>query len=207
MDNRLPFIVALACFAAVILSLFVTCPVQAFASPAGPEWTEMKDAGKLPGGAQVPQGIGVMNKIHGKLEGEEFVAGGDYQDVYLIRVVDFENFIATLAPPTAGGAADFDTQLWLFGLDERGILANDEASAGSGYSALGDAADDGSGAALTSNGLYYLAITGLDSDAQSPGGDIFLQATRTEVSGPDGPGGSIPVTQPRYPNWYRLRDK
>jgi hypothetical protein len=43
-------------------------------------------------------------------------------------------------------------------------------------------------------GFYYLAISAFDTDPFSPEGErLFNQQERTEISGPDGPGGSRPV--------------
>jgi hypothetical protein len=160
------------------------------APPAeGPEWTELKDAGALPDAAQKPTGIGALSMIHGDLDADGVVPASDYQDMYLVRIADVDAFLATTEPPVAGGFADFDTELWVFGIDEKGIVANDESPSIAGVSFLDATADDGSGSAITATGLYYIAISGHDSNAKSATGLIFGQATRTEISGPDGPGG------------------
>jgi hypothetical protein len=61
-------------------------------------------------------------------------------------------------------------------------------------STLGNAATDGSGAIIESPGLYLLAITVSPQDPASDGGIIFFFEEPDEVSGPDGPGGTLPIS-------------
>ena len=104
------------------------------------------------------------------------------------------------APPSVVcGSAGFDSQLWLFRIDAGdglGLLANDELADGSLSSRIVTPATDGSGAAILVPGDYLLAITAYDNDPTSAGGLIFdvPAGSRTEVSGPDGPGGGDPHT-------------
>jgi hypothetical protein len=66
-------------------------------------------------------------------------------------------------------------------------------------STMGNAATDGSGAMVTEPGLYYLAITVSPRDPVSPMGVIFDIVDPNEVSGPDGPGGSQPISDWNVP--------
>jgi hypothetical protein len=76
-----------------------------------------------------------------------------------------------------------------------GLLGNDEIPlAPAGPSRLQPPATDGTGQVIPGPGLYLIAITGFNNDPTSAGGAIFNQALRTEVSGPDGPGGAQPHT-------------
>jgi hypothetical protein len=129
----------------------------------------------------------------------------DREDVYLIRIIDPVAFVASTdpndcvavgEPPTFFcGSADFDTRLWLFRIDvgsdsARGHLANDEKSPFSGSSKLVSASTDGTAMVVVSPGYYLLAISTFGNVPLSGGGPIFEFATRTEVSGPSGPGGA-----------------
>lgn len=172
------------------------CAVSVSAEILGPEWTEIPDAGTLPSDGQVTMGPpAALTKIHGELTGNGFPGpGGDFQDMYLIEVFDPGLFFASTATAD-GGAASFDTQLFLFNFDGTGLLANDEQSTAlPGPSRISQSSDDGSGFSLTTPGLYWLAISGTNSDPESLGGVIFDQVSPTEISGADGVGGSLPIT-------------
>jgi hypothetical protein len=169
---------------------------------AGPVWCESidggADAGPLPGSAQVPMGGGPLFKIDGKLAGAS-PAAPDFEDMYLIYVVDPLGFVASTSP-LDGGGAEFDTQLWLFRVDPsdctsaRGLLANDDIADGKSFSRILPLASDGSGAALLVPGFYYIAISGAPGDDPlSANGLIFDQLDPTEISGPDGLGGGDPI--------------
>lgn len=178
-------------------------PLVAIASSSGPEWGEPCDAGNLPGTATPVTGtdgvfvlriVGELNDTCSASDGgpAEAQAGGDFQDMFVIKIVDpVTSFSACLDPAMTG----FDTQIWLFRFDtESGVIANDDDIATGGpFSCMGSMSNDGSGFAVTTPGLYYLAISGFDSDPFSIPGRIFDQATRTETSGADGPGGSTPI--------------
>lgn len=173
------------------------------AAMAGPIWPELSDAGPLPGSAQVVAGSGPLKGIQGQLTGSPLAGPGDFQDMYLIQIVDPHNFCAktVIQPVDCCGKpfpinqqTTFNTQLWIFKADGTGILGNDDDPADPPRSRVGSAADDGSGAAITTPGLYYIAISGgPNDDPQSANGAIFNQTLVTEVSGPDGPGGANPV--------------
>jgi hypothetical protein len=85
--------------------------------------------------------------------------------------------------------------LWLFDAAGFGLLANDDAERTVSQSTLLDAATDGTGVVIAEPGLYFLAVTGAGSEPLSDDDDseVFLLASPTEISGPDGPGGAAPI--------------
>ncbi len=182
------------------LSLGPVCLAIGVAAHAGPVWQEIPDgggdAGALPVDAQVVGGGGALMRIDGSLDGMSLRGGmGDFQDMYLICVNEPALFKATTVV-SGGGSATFDTQLFLFHMSGMGLLANDNEGSATMQSTLLPAATDGSGAVLTTPGLYLLAISGFNSDPLSFGGvsPIFDQVSPTEISGPDGAGGSGMIT-------------
>lgn len=170
----------------ILLAAFVLA-CQPRGARAGPDWVEDSDAGSLPGTAQAPKGDGEISYIMGDIEGAAVAGGGDTEDMYAILITDPVNF---RADTIVDGSATFDTQLWLFTEQGVGLLANDNTTFGSG-SILFPPADDGTGQTIPGPGLYMLAISGFDNDPLSSSSvPMFNQAIRTEVSGPDGSGGS-----------------
>jgi len=178
----------------------ITCVVLSLCSSlalAGPEWPEVGDAGSTPGTAQpvASGGGGTVTKIIGNLEGSGLpdTGLGDYQDMYLIEICDPVSFRASTLPED-NGQADFNASLWLFAFDGHGLLGNQEAQPGLTSPILLSESNDGTGVMLTTPGLYYLAITGAGSVPLSAGGlPIFEFLAPGEISGPDGPGGTLPI--------------
>lgn len=164
---------------------------------AGPDWVEDTDAGSLPPSAQVPKGDGPLTSLAGSINAVTNVAddlgsGGDTEDMYAIFIADPALFGADTV---VNGTANFDIQLFLFDEAGRAVLASDNTSGLPG-AFITSMANDGTGQTVPSRGLYYLAVSGFDNDPRSAGGLLlFDQATRDEVSGPDGPGGSMSVAQ------------
>jgi len=177
---------------------FCSLGVMTLAVYGGPEWPEMGDAGAFIGTAQDP-GLptGRLTKISGSLVGTppspialETGPGGDFQDLYVIYIRDVSCFLATL-DPLLDGQSNFDTQLFLFGADGTGLLANDNIVPEQFFSELQPVATDVQDFRLERNGLYVLGITGVDSDAANVDGRIFDQVDPFEISSPDGPGGIL----------------
>jgi hypothetical protein len=142
----------------------------------------------------VCSGTGTLGLITGSLAAVRDAQAIDFEDMFLIRITDPVNFTARTDP--GFGSATFNTELWLFRLDASnkllayGLLGNDEILGGpAGPSRLQPPATDGTGQTIPGAGLYLLAISGQGNDPRSAGGAIFNQASATEVSGPDGPGG------------------
>lgn len=121
-------------------------------------------------------GSGTLGAIQGVL------TNATDADVYLIDVTDPSGFSAS----TVGGAG-FDTQLFLFLPGGRGVAGNDD-SAGTTQSTL-QAGEN----LVLAGGRYLLAVAGYDRDPVSVGGEIFTDAS-TGVVGPNGPGGSAPLS-------------
>ncbi len=188
------------------LPLFVTSALLAgamgfitAAQTDGPEWVEGSngtgDAGSLPSTSQNTSGEGPMTGIRGGLNSG--IGANDFEDMYWIFINDPENFRATTSTEF-NGFSDFDSQLWIFqpatfgkgGFQAFGLLANDEAQGfEAGASLITRFSDDGSEAFIAEPGLYLLAITRFNNDPFSANGLIFNQASRFEISGPDGVGG------------------
>jgi hypothetical protein len=181
---------------------FVAIGVMALSSPvAGQEirpgdpcWCEGidgdGDAGSLPDDAQIPdegdEGARPFECILGQLSSTG--PAEDFEDMYLIRV----------CPPAAGFVArtnfmptTFNTQLFLFRIDERGRVANDDISPKINRSRITGVPDEGP---PLMPGLYYLAVSGFPRSPESAGGPIFTFQTPFQQSGPDGPGGGAPIT-------------
>jgi hypothetical protein len=175
------------------------------AAYAGPDFFEgsLGEAGSTPATAQTPTGSGTLQRIHGELGGSG--AGPikpDFEDMFLIDITDPINFRATTVPPM--GSARFDTQLWLFaGHPDKvgfGQLANDntpeqplrtEGGPLTGSLLLPVATDPTM--LSIGPGLHYIAISGVPNLPLSQAGPIFLLLSPTEISGPDGPGGILPI--------------
>lgn len=172
---------------AVSCSAFILSP----AALAGPEWVEQGDAGGKIETAQRTAGVGDLNSIVGNLFGVSAFnlgGGGDFEDMYLVTVVNPGIFQLTVD-------ASFDAQLFLFNVtipgEAFGLLANDNTLLGTNPE-LTPMANDGTGAALLLPGVYAIAISGAGRIPVSLNGAIFNFASSTEISGPDGPGGLNP---------------
>ncbi len=198
------------------------------ATASGPKWTEMGDAGSLPGGAQATMGNGAMVGINGGL-GMTLQAGEiDFEDMFLINIVDPKNFRVTTDPADPElmdleAFANFNSQLWLFkpmlgDPMSLGFLGNDDHPdvPKSLLSLLIPVPTDGS-PPLVDPGLYYIAISRFNikegvpnrNDPVSDGGEIFDQVLPFEISGPDGPGGMLPISgwtgdQGKFDGAYRI---
>lgn len=171
---------------------------------AGPVWFEFFDAGPLPFGAQTPGGQGPLERVVGQTSSA--AAGLDFEDMYVIFIDEPLAFRATTDPDDPelfelDPFADFDTQLWLFSGDEGGNLVfgfgllgnNDHPETGSLFSLLRPFSDDGL-TVLTECGEYFLAISGFNDVPSSDAGEIFFFRGPTEISGPDGLGGLLPIS-------------
>jgi hypothetical protein len=92
---------------------------------AGPAWVEGgagdSDAGSLPGSAQNTQGSGPMMFIEGSLDGTTGATGeGDFEDMYVINILEPTLFCATTAYPPA--FTEFDSRLYLFRIEANGDI-------------------------------------------------------------------------------------
>lgn len=164
--------------------LFSTC-VLATTAFAGPDWTEVGDAGSFSDNAQVPTGNGMINSLTGRLglRGSEM----DFEDMYVIGVDDPGAFSLTILN------ANFDAVLYMFHFTQAGaalgLLANDNSEVESTIPHLVGMATDGTGVTLDLAGDYLIAVCGAGRRPVSATGAIFNFETSTEISGADGPGG------------------
>lgn len=155
--------------ATAILSLATTATVHA------QTWAEV-NAGDLPRTAELTVGNGVLSRIQGTLSPDADV------DMYVIRVDD----PATFSCSTVGGAA-YDTQLWMFSLDGRGISFKDDDT-----SILQSTL---TGAFLAEPGKVLIAVARYNNDAEDgAGNELWLDAPFTLERAPDGPGALSPVS-------------
>lgn len=147
---------------------------MAIASGASAQiWNESGDAGDLPATAQVVLGSGPLTEIRGRL-------GPSDVDMYQIYIKDPATFRAS----TVGGAT-FDTQMWGFFLDGRGMTHNDDDN--SLQSTI-------TGQFVPAPGLYYIAISQYNRDPVDGGGLLLWQNSPFGVERqPDGPGAANPV--------------
>ncbi|MFN7162030.1 MAG: DVUA0089 family protein [Fimbriimonadales bacterium] len=117
-------------------------------------YQEQDDAGDLPETAQATGADTTtpLNAIRGTL-------GANDVDMYVIYISDPANFSAT----TVNNETTFDTQLWLFDAEGKGVVFNDDAA--------GDASRrsriDNSTNCLTGRqaGIYYIAVSRYNRDA------------------------------------------
>lgn len=199
---------------APLFVLAASLSIEPLAS-AGPDWTEIGDAGKstpqLIGFPVQPQSIsGVLGELpldgleRGPSGGNDADGGPDVADVYDILIETNEEFIATTYDQTftitlevegeRTGSTNFDTALWLFRTDKRGLLANNDIASVNNRSRLLPVATDGTGARIATPGRYLIAVSFGDvAPVSSTGHPLFNFANNpgpTQVSGPDGAGGA-----------------
>jgi len=177
-----------------ILQGFALLFVSSMAMGFGPAFEEDDDAGNLPGDSKKIEGEGPIQSISGQLTGAGLVAS-DFQDMYAFYIANPTEFRVDVDLGTG-----FNTQLFLFGISEKGLLANNdtyiEGQEPSQLSTLLSYSTDGTGVHLEQPGIYYLAISGFSSLPKSDAGHIFFFNPETpfENSGPDGQGGGKPIT-------------
>ncbi len=154
---------------------------------AGPDWVETTDAGSTLSTAQAVLGVGQLNTINGRLGGAR--SGEDLEDMYLIRVTTPGTFKFELLN------SEFDSSLYLFnitlGNEAFGLLGNLETIDGVN-AVLTSVSTDGTGAQISTPGIYALAITSSGRIPVSANGSIFNFTTLGETSGADGVGGLLP---------------
>jgi len=139
-------------------------------------WTEIGDAGDLPGTAQAPIGSDPLTTITGTLS-------SDYDaDMYKIHIVDPANF-------SAYATGDDNTQLFLFDESGKGIYADDTRGGSNTYLPSGNPYSP------TTAGTYYLGISFLSRDPESTGGRIFRWDPNADILTPTGPGGGTPISK------------
>lgn len=145
------------------------------------DWAEVGDAGESLATANITDGVGALTGITGVLN----TNAEDLVDIYCIRIPDPSIFGAT----TVGGAS-FDTQLFLFDVNGRGVTFNDDAPAG------GTLQSTISGQFVPAPGIYFLAISRYDRDpVDSNEAAIWNDTPFAAERAPDGPGAANPLAE------------
>lgn len=141
-------------------------------------WTESANgAGQTWSTGETPLGSGPLTRIQGT------IAVGRSADIYLVRVDD----LATFQVSSVGGA-NFDTQLWMFGVDGVGLAHRDD-DVGSTRSTL-------TGLGPWGPGTVLIAISEYDIDPLDQNGNQLWNDTPFDTERwPDGPGAANPFTQ------------
>ena len=140
-------------------------------------WTESTPgAGQSWSTSETPLGAGPLTSIQGT------IAAGRSADIYLVRIDDPSTFRVSSV-----GGAGFDTQLWMFGVDGRGIAFRDDDS-GSVQSTL-------SGHFAVA-GTVLIAVSEYDNDAlDHSGNQLWNDSPFGTERAPDGPGALNSFTQ------------
>jgi hypothetical protein len=133
------------------------------------------DAGDLPGTHQTTGGTGALGAVLGDNTTSD-------ADMFEIEVCDLFAFSAT----TTGGTA-WDTQLFLFSLDGRGITHNDDSPSGGLQSTI-------TYSFVPGPGRYLLAVSRYNRDPVDETGQLIWANTPFNVErAPDGPGAANPI--------------
>ncbi|MCO5297418.1 MAG: PEP-CTERM sorting domain-containing protein [Fimbriimonadaceae bacterium] len=146
------------------------------ASSFGQVWVEVGDAPELLPG-QLTLGSGPLTTIRGSFDATTNA------DVYCITITDPGAFSAS----TVGGTT-LDTQLFLFNSSGFGVTFDDDDPAGTGLQSKI------TGAFVPGPGTYFLGISRWDYDANSAGGEIWLDTPYGVERAPDGPGAGGPLS-------------
>lgn len=167
---------------------WLTVPLIAATYPAHAVviYREVGDAGELPATAQsTTDTTQAFDEIQGTLSPTR----GDSVDMFRIFISGGGDFSAQ----TVGGVA-FDSELFLFDSNGRGVYANDDTNGFLTPSVL----PAHNALTPTAAGFYYLAISQCCHQPFSSGGAIFQDvdggAGHLLLSGPTGPGGAFEVT-------------
>lgn len=171
-----------------LVAMLSLCPfVEAkdSVSNIGPNWEEGVGKGGGDAGdtrqtaAEVKaEGSSEVQTISGRTKGETegFLPGSeeDWQDVFAIFITNPGAFVASTAV-AHGGAAEFDTMLWLFSYRGTGLLGNNDTDNGAlGSTLLAQSTDGVINLANIGQGIYYLAVSGVDSMPQTVNGGAMF---------------------------------
>jgi len=155
------------------------------APPAAADtWTEVGDAGQLPGTAQITVGVGALDAIQGTLP-TDGINPPDI-DVFRIVITDPDAFSATTVNPET---EFIETELYLFRADGTGVIANGDTDTLESRSTI----PAGSlSAATTPPGEYLLAMALFESRPVNSSGqflfpDLFLNTAVEQPLLPNDP--------------------
>ena len=191
-ETREPGVLLPVCASRGVRAIAVMC-VAALTSTgafAGPDWDKdlSEDAGSSPATAQIITINSPILRITGQLMGLALQGEGDFQDVYLFSISEPTNFKIDLT--ASGSGASFDSCLWLFSIDGKPLLGNNDAAPGVLGSLLTNQSNDGPSFTITVPGLYYLAITGFNSQPlDATGKPLFPESVFTAGNITGGLGG------------------
>lgn len=152
---------------AAVIALFAAAPARAQI------WTEVGDAGPLPGVAQTTAGLGALTTINGATVPNEDV------DMYCILITDRNAFGACL-----NCLFMLQPDLYLFDASGKGVALAQVCAAG---------CKQITSALVPGTGLYYLAIAPQGALANSGAGSIWVAGLTSERA-PDGPGAAGGIT-------------
>ncbi len=182
--------VLVASFVFALVTVLGLPPALAIQDGPPTTWREDDDAGGLPGIAQRVRGSGNLFVITGRVERAGPGEAGR-RDMYRICVTGGRSFSAT----TLDTGTELDSQLFLFDSAGRGVYANDDTDNPSTlWSDLPPGTAEGSdtGSSPDAPGVYFLAISGFDSDpVDSNGNLIFPSEPFNQVHGPNDPSAVI----------------
>jgi hypothetical protein len=157
---------ALAAFAALVLGL--AC------GPARAQtWTEVGDAGDLPGTAQFTVGTGPLTQILGTIPSPSDV------DMYCVNIASWPTFNACLLCVVMA-----DEDIWLFDGAGKGVAAAQICQGGCKLL---------TNAFVPGNGLYYLVVSAHGVLPYAGANPLWLPGTTLQRA-PDGPGAGGTVT-------------
>ena len=160
-------------------AILAVCAMISVPVAAQNEWFEMGDAPALPPGQRVTGPAKTdVEFIRGSF------LGADDVDLYLIFIVRPDNLNLSTVDGTSA-----DTQLFLFDIDELGVVHNDDnVVPGVGLQSRITSQF------VTVPGLYYLGISQWDNDPLNPDDDLIWNTSpfRSERT-PDGPGAPGPL--------------
>lgn len=155
----------------------------ASAAFAGPDWTEVPDAGKLLPGQAIP--FSPVESITGELIGTDAFGGPDVVDLFSLTTTVPNTKVRTGAL-LAGREANFDTVLFVFNAAGQGVVANDDAGPG----------DTSSVVTIPTPGNYKLAVAAKGVQPVSAAGEMFeIYAPHNQFAQvtPRSPGGFSPL--------------
>ncbi|MEY3143053.1 MAG: hypothetical protein RLY21_1546 [Planctomycetota bacterium] len=150
---------------------------------AGPSWDKdyLEDAGQTAESAQtITSQLAPIIVVSGRLTGSGFM-NSDFVDMYQVQITSQTWVSISTAGGALGGGADFDTQLFLFrrkggnGNNARAVAlkGNNDAAPGNNGSRLGEGPDPNSNAVLLTPGFYYLAVSGVGTEAFADDGALI----------------------------------